>query len=281
MLFRSYIPCMPLREFIEDFWLYEHYAGEHSFERILPSGTFEMVFNFREDQFRIYDPADLGCYRTYAGALISGPYAGPFVSDVEEETSIMGVHFRPGGAFAILGLPAGVLTNAHVDLRTIWGASATLLREQLCASRQPLRRFRILERALLDRLVRPSTGHHAVRTALNLLAQSHGQIRTRDLARRVDLSQRRFIEVFAAEVGMTPKLFGRIQRFHHVIAMTRNLAKPDWAQIALDAGYFDQSHLIGEFVEFSGATPSEYLGHHNRLAASGAHVKRLHLPCDA
>ncbi len=48
MLFRSYKPAAPLCEFVEDFWLYQNYAGEHARERILPSGTFEMVFNLNE-----------------------------------------------------------------------------------------------------------------------------------------------------------------------------------------------------------------------------------------
>jgi hypothetical protein len=54
MRFRTYVPRAPLSESIEDFWLYQDYEGEHPHERILPSGTFEMVFNLREDELRIY-----------------------------------------------------------------------------------------------------------------------------------------------------------------------------------------------------------------------------------
>jgi hypothetical protein len=58
MLFRSYIPHASLSEFIENFWLYEDYEGEHPHETILPTGTFEMVFNLREDELRIYGASD-------------------------------------------------------------------------------------------------------------------------------------------------------------------------------------------------------------------------------
>ena len=56
MLFRSYLPRAHLREFVRDFWLYENYEGEHQRELILPSGTFEMLFNLHEDELRIYSP---------------------------------------------------------------------------------------------------------------------------------------------------------------------------------------------------------------------------------
>src|SRR5262249_29212518 len=142
----------------------------------------------------------------FAGALISGPYARPFMSDTAEEAAILGIHFRPGGVFAVLGLPAGELTNTHVDLRTIWGPAATRLRERLCALRDPRDRFRLVEQALLERLTDPPGRHGAVRIGLDLLTQTRGRAKVRDVARSVDLSQRRFIEVFTAEVGLTPKL---------------------------------------------------------------------------
>jgi hypothetical protein len=194
MLFRSYIPHGPLREVVEDFWLYEDYAGEHMRERILPSGTFEMVFNLQEDELRIYGPSDDDGYRRFAGALISGPYAGSFMSDTAEERAILGVHFKPGGAFAALGLPAGEFTNTHVDLRAIWGPAVTVLRERLCSRSEPMERFRLLEQALMDRLPGPSDRHGALRVALDVLTRTHGRAKVRDVARVVELSQRRLIE---------------------------------------------------------------------------------------
>lgn len=278
MLFRSYIPRTPLCEFVEDFWLYEDYAGEHARERILPSGTFEIVFNLREDELRIYDAADPRRYRRFAGALISGPYAGSFLSDAEEEAALLGVHFKPGGAVAVLGLPAGELTDRHVDLRTIWGPGMTTLRERLCALSGPDARFRLLEQALIERLFELPARHGAVRLGLDVLARTQGRAKVRDIARAVDLSPRRFTDLFTAEVGLTPKVFGRVQRFQHAAALSRNAAKVDWAELALRCGYFDQSHLIREFVEFSGMSPADYWRHLDALHRKGTHVKRYHLP---
>jgi AraC-like DNA-binding protein len=278
MLFRSCKPRGPLREFVEDIWLYEDYAGEHQRERILPSGTFEIVFNLREDELRIYGSANPNEHRRYTGALISGPYAGSFMSDTAEEAGILGVHFRPGGAFAILGLPAGEFANTHIDLRTIWGPSASALHERLCSLTSSTERFRLVEQALMARISDPPIRHGVVHRGLEVLMRTHGGARIRDIASAADLSQRRFIEVFTAEVGLTPKLFGRIQRFQRAITLSRHTAKADWAELAVECGCFDPSHLIRDFIEFSGVSPADFRRWQSRLDQAGIHMKRNHLP---
>jgi AraC-like DNA-binding protein len=278
MLFRSYVPRPPLDLLVADFWLYENYDASHQRELILPSGTFEMVFNLAEDELRIYGAADPHRCRRFSGAVVSGPYAGSFMSDGAEEKSLLGVHFKAGGAAAFLGLPASDFRDEHVDLGTIWGPPADALRERLCALTEPVNRFRLLEQTLLRRLCAHAGGHAAVRGVLDLVASSRGTTRTRDLAAAVQLSQRRLIALFAAEVGLTPKVFGRITRFQHAIARSRATVEVDWAQLAVECGYYDQSHLIHDFAEFAGVGPDDYRRRHGRLERAGTHTKRPHLP---
>jgi hypothetical protein len=57
MLFRAHKPGFPLSDFIENFWLYDGYSSPHTHERIFPTGTFELVFNLRDDELRIYREA--------------------------------------------------------------------------------------------------------------------------------------------------------------------------------------------------------------------------------
>jgi hypothetical protein len=94
MLFRSYKPPPPLSDFVENFWMYNGYESTHFQERILPSGTFELVFSLQDDQLRIYKAAQPDRCERFSGAIISGPYNGFFVTDTAEEVSVMGVHFK-------------------------------------------------------------------------------------------------------------------------------------------------------------------------------------------
>jgi AraC-like DNA-binding protein len=269
---------LPLIDFVDNFWLYDGYTQPHFKERILPSGTIELVISLRDDELRIYEAAQPERCNRFSGALVSGAYGGFFVIDTAEEVSIMGVHFKPGGAFPFLGLPAGELADTHVNLETLWGRSAVELRERLCGAATPLERFRLLEDALLAHLFRPLEHHYAVPTALDAFGQPDAHATVRGVARHIGLSQRRFIQVFTEEIGLTPKLFSRVQRFQRTIALVRQATTPDWARLAVDCGYFDQSHLIRDFLMFSGFSPADYLRQQNDLRQQGVHIKRNHFP---
>jgi AraC-like DNA-binding protein len=248
-------PPPPLAEFIERFW-YSSDAPPHQKVRIVPNGTMVLVFNLDEDELGIYDTDQPGSYKSFSGAFFSGAYAWPLFVDTREH--VVGVHFKPGGAFRFLGIPASELTDTHVDLEVLWGRSAQDFREQLCAAGNPAKRFRVLEEALVARLENTLEEHRAVRAALDIFGRDAGEARTRDLAAHLGLSQRHFIKVFSNQVGITPKQFGRVQRFQRAVDLTRSSSNPDWADIAAACGYFDQSHLIHDFQTFSGLSPTEF-----------------------
>ena len=258
MHFSSRIPPPPLDTCIERFWLLSN-TPAHSKERIAPSGTIDLVINLHENELRIYDPSNPERCERFSGAVVSGAHSGPFVIDPRERGSVIGVRFRPGGAFPFLGTPASDLADVHVDLETLWGTSAVELREQLCLTKTPAERFKLLEKALVAHLFRPLERHYAVRFALETFGRANSGLAIRDVARDAGLSQRRFIQLFAREVGMSPKLFCRVRRFRQALERVRQTAGPNWAQVAVDCGYYDQSHLIRDFQLFSHLSPTEYV----------------------
>jgi AraC-like DNA-binding protein len=278
MLFHSYKPTTPLSDFIENLWLYKGFESPRLKERILPSGTFELVFNLRDDELRIYPAAQPDCCRHLSGSILSGAYGGFFLTDTAEEALVMGVHFKPGGAFPFLALSGDELADAHIDLENIWGKGASEIRERLYATPSLRRRFLLLEQWLLSHLFRPLEHHPAVSLALDGFSVDDSRAVVRRLARNAGLSEHRFIDVFRFEVGMKPKLFHRIRRFQRVLRLAHQIPAPNWAQLALDQGYFDQSHLIRDFLTFSGFSPADYLNRVNALRKEGLQVKFNHLP---
>jgi AraC-like DNA-binding protein len=258
MLFQSHIPAPPLSEFVDRFWFCSD-NPPHTRERLFPSGTVELVINLVDDEIRIDGLSSTGHDRRFSGAVVSGPYSRFFGIDSRQHAAIIGVHFKPGGAFSVLGFPIDKLTDSHIDLESIWGRFASELRERLCETVTPLQRFALLEAALLSRLGRPLRHHPAVAIALDSFEKEWTAVSIRDLARRVDLSQRRFIQLFADEVGLTPKIYSRIQRFQRTRDIVQKVTAPRWAELAAGCGYSDQSHLIRDFQEFAGLSPSTYL----------------------
>lgn len=271
MFLRTYIPGPPLDKYIDRFWLCSD-TPAHSRERILPSGTVELVINLSDDEIRIYEPSDPARVRRHSGAVVSGPYRGCFLIDPIQHASIIGVHFRPGRAVPVLGVPASELADAHVALESFWGATAAELRERLCMAATPAKRFAVLEEVLLRRLGQRALRHGAIPVALDAFERADAAVKVRDLAWRVGLSQRRFIQLFTAAVGLTPKLYSRVRRFQRARELVRKVQEPDWAAVALACGYFDQSHLIRDFGEFAGISPVAYLNQRSK------HVLLNHVP---
>jgi methylphosphotriester-DNA--protein-cysteine methyltransferase len=116
----------------------------------------------------------------------------------------------------------------------------------------------LLQGALLRRLGHGVENHYAVSAALEIFGKNQGGPKVREAAKDLGLSQRRFIQVFKNEVGITPKLFSRIQRFQRTRVFVQDSPSPNWADLAVGLGYFDQSHLIHDFQTFSGLSPAVF-----------------------
>jgi AraC-like DNA-binding protein len=257
MHYQTHIPTPPLDRYVERLWLCSD-TPQVARERIVPSGTMELVINLCEDEIRVYDAVRSDRCLRRPGGVISGPYHSFFVIDPRQHAAIIGVHFRPGGAYPFLGIPAHELADTHLDLADVWGAAAVRLRDCLCAASSSGERFSLLEAALLSRLRAAWEPHWAVRAALESFEREEGAVRVRDLARYLGLSQRRLIQVFAAEVGLTPKQYGRVRRFQRVRELSGSMVAPDWAELSCACGYADQSHLIRDFQAFAGHSPAAY-----------------------
>jgi transcriptional regulator GlxA family with amidase domain len=187
----------------------------------------------------------------------------------------MGVHFKAGGAFPFLNANASELTDMHVNLSDLWGRSGLELRERLCLAATAQQRFRIMERSLREHLRHYPNRQGHMKLALTMFANGGNGALVRDVARELGFPQRRFIQMFRSHIGLTPKVFCRITRFQRARILAEKTQLPNWAQLAVSCGYFDQSHLIKDFQLFAGSTPRLYsLQQHDK----DARLKDNHLP---
>ena len=245
--FGMHTPAKPLREFVRALWYWRGHAVPYSRERILPSGTAGLIINLASGR------------TSHSG--ISGPASESFLIERTVQDEIIGVQFDVGGAFPFLGFPCSELHNLGITLSELCGESkASELICLLHEARTMDKKFQALEKWLMRLLTRPLEHHPAVSFAMAEFERDPGLLSSADVAERMGLSQRRFIQLFKDEVGLTPKLLCRIHRFQQVIRGIEKKTDVDWLDIALSRGYFDQAHFIHDFQEFSGLTPRDYLG---------------------
>jgi AraC-like DNA-binding protein len=263
MPYLHYRPSTPLSQFVEMFWYYEGEAGgPHEKERLLPQGSSELVVNLREDETRIYDHDNFDEVHKLRGAAICGPHSQFFVIDTAEQDCVAGAHFKAGGAFPFFDLPFSELHNEHVSLDVLWGRAAIRLRDRLLEEPTPEAKLQRFEQLLLEQLYRPMERHRAVNYALLRLGAERAPVA--ELSDEIGISSRRLVDVFTQQVGLTPKLFARVQRFQNVIQNLPPEQDVDWVDVALGCGYYDQAHFIHDFRSFSGLSPSTYLKYRTR-----------------
>lgn len=165
-----------------------------------------------------------------------------------------------GAHAAVFGVPAGATAGRIVPLEDLWSHGETRrLADQLAAARDTCHAAAILERAIAARLVANAqagpAGAQLVLSAINRLKSAN----VRAVARGLGVSERHLRRLFHETVGVSPKVFFRLTRFHRALRIARGNDAVRWAEIAADAGYYDQAHLIAEFRAIAGVTPRTLL----------------------
>jgi AraC-like DNA-binding protein len=220
-------------------------------ERIVPDGRSHLLF--------VLSNASAG--GPYGLAL--GASSEPTVVRLAGHIEHVELELRPGAVAALLGVPAGELAGRAITLGDLWGDRAAVVRDQLLDTHDDAARVQIvqrsLERALAER--RPQTPA-AVGEALRRIEGAGGDLRVRDLASGLGLSDRRLEQLFHWHVGLSPKASCRLARFRATVELLADTPHPErghsWAELALEGGFSDQSHLVNEFRALTGLAPRDF-----------------------
>jgi AraC-like DNA-binding protein len=165
--------------------------------------------------------------------------------------------FQPGGLSRLFPVQPEELTNRHFDGRAVLGRSVEELHCGLAEAKSFAERILVADRYLLART--PHIAPGGVIAAAGALHRHRGCVRVSHLAEMTGLSLRQFERRFVAEVGMSPKLYARVARFEAALELKTRTPGLRWTHIAHDLGYHDQMHMVRDFRQLSGSTPSDLL----------------------
>ena len=141
MIYRMHTPGFPLSQFIEHIWFYEGYDPEHRMERLLPDGTVEVVIDLRAEPRKLYRRDDFSRHQAFKRSWISGKQSRYIVIESAPDSSMIGVHFRPGGTYPILGCPVSEITDRVIELDLVLGSAVNSLRDQIIEAPDIDRKF--------------------------------------------------------------------------------------------------------------------------------------------
>ena len=245
-------PCPTLRPFVRSLGCVGGVlpAGR---ERILPTAHVSLMVNLHEDEFRTYDgPTGPPALRT-RGAILAGPRLRHLVIDTEEQRSLVEVTFELGGAPHFFGVAMSAVRDRLVELEALWGREGRLLRERLLEAATPERRLSVIETALRDHLAQGCGLDPVVAAAAFHFERD---LSVSAVAVELGISPRRFTSRFRERVGLGPKRYSRVRRLERLFGSIDPDVPPRWSEVAAAHGFSDQAHLVNEFREMTGVTPT-------------------------
>jgi AraC-like DNA-binding protein len=259
MLYLERHPHPALSPFIKTLWYARDPHATHCHQRILPTGHAQIVISLARDYLTdANNPIDP--LAQSPAAVFLGLYSHHQQIDAIDISELIGISFHPGGTIPFLPACTDAFTNRETSLEAIWGRESEDLRTNLREAPTPTEKFTTLETALVERLNRSKIQRRSpiIDFALTLLQRSPGTATIAELTRQIGYSPRHISQLFREQVGVSPKLYCRIQRFQQAVqAMHRGVEIP-WVELALTCGYYDQSHFANDFQAFSGLSPTAY-----------------------
>ncbi len=259
MIYRTIIPPPPLDAFIANVWYWEQDdAPAHARDAILAARSMGLLVNLSHDALSWYGGEAYATKHRLTGMAFCGMQSGTFAINAHQPR-MMGIQFKPGGAWPFLAPDGHEFHNRHVDLADLWGADAHRLHQRLIQAPTPDAKMALLLDAFVARAPRAFEHHPAIALALNCFARAPRRATVAAIAKRAEISPKRFIRLFREQVGMTPKLYLRIARFERVVTELHAKPRIGWGDVVEQNGFYDQSHFIRDFREFSGLSPTQWL----------------------
>lgn len=240
-------PGPALARWVECYWSIRATGAPPVGNRVLPDGCADIIVDLTGEP----------------GAFVVGAMRTAAVVPLAGTVELFGIRFRPGAALPFLDAPLSELTDSRVPLDALWGSGAAGTLADAIASTGPDGRVALVERALLRRLggrpLEERGDERLAADAVRLMSGGRGGITVRRIALALGVGERRLERAFDRSVGVAPKFLSRVLRFRDAVRSierrTGGAAPVAWSEVAYQAGYADQSHLIREFRALAGVTP--------------------------
>ena len=179
---------------------------------------------------------------------------------IGHEFLVLQIIFYPGSLYRLTGIPAREMTNEYLDAQHIFSSELRYVNEQLFHAKGYESMINIAENYVLELMKKQKKTHHLIDDACKLILNLNGNISLNYLAKESCLSPRQLERKFADRTGVNPKIYARVSRFDKAFRLKNSKPMFDWLRIAMECGYHDYQHLVKDYKDFTGLTPTAF--HH-------------------
>lgn len=258
MIFNAHQLTGQLAAYIESIFHFEGFVPDHSIERVVPTGHVFLIFELDGIERQTFENSSLKPINTYTNAWISGIHKNHISISAHEDSEMFVIQFKSFGAYPFLQKSIHEFCDKIIGAENVFGEGVLELREALINARAATEKFAKAERWLNQLYSHTHNPPAEIVEAVEEL-HIHPTKTIKELVSGYSKTQKHLIAQFKKYVGVTPKYYQRIIRFNEILRQMHQSQSIDWAQIALQFDYTDQSHFIKEFKHFSGFNPEKFI----------------------
>ena len=264
LTYNQYKPSQLLDPFIECFWTCNAPAMTMSaLEPLVPGGRTEVIFNFGSPmQFLISNDLPNGEAITHAHVM--GQRSKVYYTKQHGETSLLGVRFKPGAFSAFTSIPAAALLNQVVPVEAIFSSASCDWKSRLLEKKNETERIHLLDELFVQLSKNITSEWRNCTKAVDTIRKGNS-VSVHALCSENESYYKKLERDFLKHVGYTPKYYSRIVRFNKAIRLMQS-TKENLTSICYDCDYYDQSHFIKDFHQFTGTTPKRFQTEHHSIA---------------
>lgn len=258
MNYQQIYPTEPLRKYVRYFWTLEDDSlcfSEKTF-KIMSDGLAGLILVENKKSFLNTDNQELPQLFLYGQTTQHTEHKA-----IKNFRNI-GVYFQPTALKSIFGIDADELTNQHIDINELIKTNIT---DQLLNTATAEQRIELLSSFLMQQAEQRKSENEKVSFASEQLQKG---VSLPTIQNELNISERSLERYFKQHIGISPKLYARINRFQSALESLRRTDFETLTDIAYQNNYFDQSHFIRDFKEFAGTSPKHFILHANEQVAN-------------
>ena len=267
MVYQTFQPHPDLASLINLYWTLEVPAEYDSQrQRIIPDGCIEMAFILGDDIKRYISEDE---FILQPRAMVLGQAMKPFYIQPTGYVDTFAVSFYPYGFANFISEPISNLVNKETSIHRLFGeAAAKALEQKMIQATGTKDRIAFIEEFLFEKLNEKKTIDTIVKTTIDALLSTKGSAPIKLILKQEASKRRQLERKFLEQIGISPKQLGKVIRLQSALKILLNKEAENLTNIAYKSEYYDQSHFIKDFKEFTGINPKEFLGNKHMALSS-------------
>ncbi len=260
MIYKIIQPAEHLQPFVKDYTLFHFMSDKNDSIPVkpFPANTEHCLVFYLRGSVTAFESKS-GISSAFAKIAINGSQISRFDFNISPHFLLFSVHFQPGALSKFLRLPLTGFTDERIDAEAILNPEIHQVHERMSNAPSYEGILQVIEDYLWKRIKSLKTDFQPIDKVAQIISEKPSIYSIEKMASHACLSISQFERRFTQQLGITPKLYVRINRFYQAYKIKEQNPRMDWLSIALETGYHDYQHLVKDFKQFSYSTPHSLL----------------------